>query len=246
MVEKAFNHLSGLTPAQLVPVEATLPSPLQYAYRTKLTPHFELPPPSIKDPAERLKELAIGFEIKGRRKCLDIEECPIATETVNAGLTRERAKVHATLGQFKRGATLLLRHSQDGPAEPVCISDHKAIVQERVAGYKFEFAAGTFFQNNNGILESLVLHIAKDLHVPKPEEPPAYLVDAYCGSGLFSICLAKYFSQVSGVEISTESVKFAEHNAELNAVTNTEFLAGKAEAIFEVGCAFLQTLLSVR
>jgi tRNA (uracil-5-)-methyltransferase len=144
-----FNRLiralrTGLSKEQLVNVLPTIPSPLQYAYRTKLTPHFEAPPLKL-TPEERLSRLAIGFETKGRKKILDIEECPIATSTVNEGMTRERQKVKETLGKFKRGATLLLRHSMksfDSPEESECISDHKAIVRENVAGFKFEFNAG--------------------------------------------------------------------------------------------------------
>jgi hypothetical protein len=68
----------------------------------------------------------------------------------------------------------------------------------------------------------------------QPEAPPQYLVDAYCGSGLFSICLAKRFAEVSGVEISDDSVRYARRNAALNQIENVAFLTGKAEAIFEV------------
>ena len=85
-------HTAGLTAEQLKPVAPTLPSPLQYAYRTKLTPHFEAPP--VKLPTEeRLAMLAIGFETKGRRMVMDIEECPIATSTINTALPIERQKV---------------------------------------------------------------------------------------------------------------------------------------------------------
>ena len=44
IVEKAYKNFSQLPP-ELVPViEDTIGSPLQYAYRTKLTPHFDGPP----------------------------------------------------------------------------------------------------------------------------------------------------------------------------------------------------------
>ena len=126
-------------------VDPTLPSPLQYRYRTKLTPHF--------NPPREDAEVAIGFEQKGRRHVLDIEvrrrttirltgqECPIATDIVQAGLTRERARVRSTIKTFKRGATLLLRHAlptrADGKGdEPYCETDHKRDIRERVAGFE--------------------------------------------------------------------------------------------------------------
>ena len=40
------------------------------------------------------------------------------------------------------------------------------------------------------------------------------LVDAYCGSGLFSIFLSSYAKNVIGIEINEKSVKYAQINAE--------------------------------
>jgi tRNA (uracil-5-)-methyltransferase len=60
------------------------------------------------------------------------------------------------------------------------------------------------------------------------------LVDAYCGSGLFSITCSKGFQSVVGVEISADSVKYAKLNAEANRIENTTFLTGSAEKIFEL------------
>lgn len=43
VVTHAFAHYSGLDPSLLPSTLPTLPSPMQYGYRTKLTPHFEIP-----------------------------------------------------------------------------------------------------------------------------------------------------------------------------------------------------------
>ena len=101
------------------------------------------------------------------------------------------------------------------------------------ARLRSECAQGLSFQNNNSILPDLVAYVADQL--PRASsDGPRYLVDAYCGSGLFSISLASRFSHVKGVEISSESIRFAKLNAMLNNVTNTDFIEGKAEAIFAV------------
>lgn len=115
--------------------------------------------------------------------------------------------------KYKKGATLLLRDSLpiDVPIEQqvtstvsaddehICITDHHAVVRERVAGKMFTFSANSFFQNNNGILGALVDCIQEMLPSQKED---GYLVDTYCGSGLFGITLADMFTEVSGVEIS--------------------------------------------
>jgi len=156
---------------------------------------------------------------------------------------------------YKRGATLLLRDSLVRPdtdskttAEDtsgsihtlsedlerhVCITDYQALVRERVGDFLFEYPAGSFFQNNNSVLEPLTAYVREA--VLATPSTPTHLVDAYCGSGLFSITLSPHFSRVTGVEISKESIEYARHNAKLNGIPETKctFRAGKAEAIFD-------------
>ena len=60
-----------------------------------------------------------------------------------------------------------------------------------------------------------------------------YLVDAYCGSGLFALTLAPHFERVLGVEVSETSADWARANARSNGIAHAEFLAASAEAIFE-------------
>merc|ERR1712093_350154 len=88
----------------------------------------------------------------------------------------------------------------DATAEQhVCVTDPKAIVRERISNkFMFTFLANSFFQNNNGILCSLVDAIREDLARTRPSrdgedglaKQDRYLVDTYCGSGLFGITLA--------------------------------------------------------
>jgi 23S rRNA (uracil1939-C5)-methyltransferase/tRNA (uracil-5-)-methyltransferase len=59
-----------------------------------------------------------------------------------------------------------------------------------------------------------------------------FLVDAYCGSGLFALTAARRFERVAGVEISETSVRWAQENAAANGIANATFLAADAAAIF--------------
>lgn len=94
----------------------------------------------------------------------------------------------------------------------------------------FEFTSGEFFQNNNSILPIIINYVKSNLKLSDTE--PNYLVDAYCGSGLFSITCSSKVSKVIGVEISAESIKFAKINAIKNNISNAKFIVGKAEEIF--------------
>jgi len=59
-----------------------------------------------------------------------------------------------------------------------------------------------------------------------------FLVDAYCGSGLFALSCAPAFARVAGVEVSESSIRFARENAAANGIANATFSAGDAATIF--------------
>lgn len=198
------------------PVEPVVASPEQYGYRSKITPHFHRP----KD-----GEIgAIGFLRAGTRSAIvDVPRCEIAMPVLNDKLAALRAQVRSGAAQFKHGATLLLR-AADGAV--LTRADEPAV--EVIDGVRLEFQAGDFFQNNPFILPTFVEHVVREARVGGAR----FLVDAYCGSGLFGLCAARHFEQVSGVEISETSVAKARHNAEINRLANCTFLAADARHIF--------------
>lgn len=116
IIERAYRNFSFLTPDVVPVVGDTIGSPLQYGYRTKLTPHFYGPPGSMSRKAKGQKKEftqvpAIGFLLKGTRKTIDIEDCPIGTDAVREGMKRERERVAREIANYRKGATLLLRES---------------------------------------------------------------------------------------------------------------------------------------
>ncbi|PRT54362.1 tRNA (uracil(54)-C(5))-methyltransferase [Wickerhamiella sorbophila] len=227
VVVDAFRHYAPelFKSGKLPEISKTVGSPLQYGYRTKLTPHFDEP--------RKTKQglVPIGFGMKGRKDILDIEECAIGTPVVNDGMKRERALVLENIASYKRGATILLRQDQKEDGTLVCTTDNKAIITENVDGFVFKYPAGTFFQNNNSILPLVTSFVRENIKVRG--EAPKFLVDTYCGSGLFAVTCSSAVERVIGVEISKESVEYATTNAKLNNIANAEFITGQAERIFE-------------
>ena len=55
--------------------------------------------------------------------------------------------------------------------------------------------------------------------------------DVYCGIGTISLFLAQKAQKVYGVEIVSQAIEDAKHNAEINEITNAEFFVGKAEEV---------------
>ncbi len=200
-----------------LPVNPAIASPKQYHYRSKITPHFDKPKGENKP--------AIGFLKAGsRREVIDVPQCPIAMECINEALPLARKSIYQAASQYKRGATILLRAS-----EGTVISNNNAIACERVGKLEFHFLAGDFFQNNPFILPLFTDYVAHQASCDGAE----FLVDAYCGSGLFSLSLAHKFKKVLGVEVSETSADWARANARSNNIDHAEFLAADASAIFE-------------
>lgn len=204
---------AGLT----VPVQPAIPSPQVYGYRSKITPHFHKP--------KEAKMGNIGFlRVGSRTEVCDVKQCPIAMEPINAYLPALRKSVQQAAAQYKRGATLLMRVSEGS-----VITNNNAVCTEHVGDLTFNFLAGDFFQNNPYILPAFTGYVAKQACA----DGAKYLVDAYCGSGLFALTLAPHFQKVLGVEVSETSADWARANARSNGIEHASFLAASAEAIFE-------------
>lgn len=221
-VEELLKYMAGIE----FPVAPVIGSPVEYAYRSKITPHFNAP----RSP-EEAATMPIGFLRQGTRfDLLDVPACPIATAPINTELAAARARVRARAaeGAFARGGTLLLRD-----ASGVVTTNYDDTVTETVGDLKLRFLARDFFQNNPFILPAFTGY-ARD---QASATGARFLVDAYCGSGLFALTAAPAFEKVAGIEISESSIVFARQNAAANKLDNVTFQAGDASAIF-AGLAF--------
>ncbi len=211
-VRELLEHMVGVDAV----VKPTIPSPRQWGYRSKITPHFQRPKPG--------EDFPIGFlEFNRRNRLVDIYHCPIAMDEINEALQPIRDDVKRRAAEYKKGATLLLRASADRVE-----TNHRSPVSEKVGDLTFNFLAGDFFQNNPFILEAFTGHAAEQATGPNQK----YLLDAYCGSGLFGLSLAKHFEQVIGIELSESSADWARRNALTNGIENASFIAASAENLF--------------
>jgi len=173
VIQKAFKHFSGINPDLLPEIGPTFASPLTKGYRTKLTPHFDGPRKGgFKSDALTPD---IGFQAKGRRMVLDIEDCPIGTDAVRKGMKQSREFVKENLHTYRSGATLLLRENttrtryvddqildeEENLVENAkgrfvekksCVTNSNDMSTEYIDTFRFDSTAGSFFQNNNSIL----------------------------------------------------------------------------------------------
>lgn len=211
-IQEIFQKLAGID----VEVNPTIPSPREYFYRSKITPHFPKP--------NDAKDFPIGFlKNGGRNQLVDVPKCTIAMENINDALPIQRNKIMSVRRKLKKGGTLLLRASREGVT-----SDNNEIVTEKIGDILFQFPAGEFFQNNPFILPEMINYVISQAST----DGAKCLIDAYCGVGVFALSGAKSFQKVAGIELNKSAVKSAQNNAKLNNIENCEFVVGEAENIF--------------
>lgn len=223
-------------------VNAPVGSDQVYGYRSKLTPHYDRPQKGeISHIGFRRVNFPSVYYDKDlanidTNRVVDVEECPIAVKGINDKLPEVRALARAQamekheylpekgLSKKKpKGATILLRQVEEG-----VVTDQTAEVTETLMGLEFKFVAGEFFQVSPFVLPMMVQHVVERAR----EGGARFLIDAYCGGGLFCISAARSFERCAGIEISPQAISNAAAAATRNGITNCLFLAGSASDIF--------------
>lgn len=212
-IKSQLNRLADIDS----PINEPISTTQIWNYRAKITPRYDTP--------EKGKIGALGFTHHSHKNTLvDIHHCQIAMEPLNQRLLAEKKQLQANAKFLKSGGELLLRMN----AESVETHASNAITQT-VGDLEFHFLAGDFFQNNPFILESFTQYVADQA----TSLSNTYLLDAYCGCGLFSLSLADRFEHVTGIEVSASSADWARFNAKANGIANATFITASAEQLFK-------------
>jgi tRNA (uracil-5-)-methyltransferase len=233
-----------------------------YGYRSKITPHYQAPiehddgtyemqaigfqrssSRNLLDVPECFIAMpAINEKYKEVRVRLH-QEAVQGLLNIIPPKNKKKRKRRGSKGGAK-GATLLFRQaddeydedidSADGNGKPVVVTDHNQYMTTTIKGLKFRYIAGNFFQNNNYVVPLMVDAVVKAATMPVAAtgRAPSNLIDCYCGSGLFAISAASHFDLCVGIELNDKAIGEATANAESNGITNCQFMAASAEAIF--------------
>jgi tRNA/tmRNA/rRNA uracil-C5-methylase (TrmA/RlmC/RlmD family) len=205
-VEEAFWKIGKMaSPPVLEPIAA----PKVYHYRGKAQYHAE----------SESRGWKIGFLDISGGKLVDIERCEIMEETIN-----EKMRLLRENKQLRRNTDVQLTIWSDFFIDQT--SKKESIIRV-VKGKNFLVPRDGFFQANLYLTDQLVDEVCRLAATNEINT----IVDAYCGSGLFSIFLAPYAKNVIGIEISEKSVKYAQINAENAGVKNVKFVHGDIENV---------------
>jgi tRNA/tmRNA/rRNA uracil-C5-methylase (TrmA/RlmC/RlmD family) len=207
-VEESFWKIGKMaSPSVLEPIAA----PKVYHYRGKAQYHAEAVPNGWK----------IGFLDISGGKLVDIERCEIMEETIN-----EKMRLLRENKQLRSNTDAQLTIWSDSFVDKPC---KKESIVRVVKEKNFLVPRDGFFQANLYLTDQLVDEVCRLAATTKITT----LVDAYCGSGLFSIFLAPYAENVIGIEISEKSVQYAQINAENAGVKNIKFVHGDIENVLQ-------------
>ena len=100
---------------------------------------------------------------------------------------------------------------------------------DKLKEYTFKIFAKSFYQTNPIQTEKLYNKALEFANLDKSD----VLCDLYCGIGTIGIFASNKVKQVYGIEIVEEAVEAAKENAEINNVTNIEFIMGDVEKAFK-------------
>ena len=181
-------------------------SPQEYEYRARAAWHI----------ATRQKK--IGYFQRNSHKIIDVKECPILTPELQNLLTELRETV-----EWESFWAEIVEVEAANSGENVSIYSNEIVepteeIEFQSNGNRYFYDAQSFFQGNPFLIESLIETATKNA---KGETA----LDLYCGVGLFTLPLAKNFTNVAGVEGYERAVDFARKNVENARIENAEIFA---------------------
>ncbi len=136
-----------------------------------------------------------------------------------------------SLLQLELGGKIVgILHTKNDSVADVVKSDETVVLYgqdhfyEELLGLRFKISQFSFFQTNS--LGAEVLYETVREYVGELGEGEHTVFDLYSGTGTIAQLMAPVAKKVIGVEIVEEAVEAAKKNAELNGLTNCEFIAG--------------------
>jgi 23S rRNA (uracil1939-C5)-methyltransferase len=128
-------------------------------------------------------------------------------------------------------------HNKPGPymvGDETIKIEGRSHVKETVAGVSYLVSPTAFFQTNVGAAEQLVKVVLRETGMDEPKGSSPHgprILDLYCGSGLFSLQLARAGASVTAIEENRQAIVDAEANLRLNrmAPSQVRFIAARVE-----------------
>jgi 23S rRNA (uracil1939-C5)-methyltransferase len=193
-LEGLLKRIGGL---EDVAFKEPIASPRELGYRNKLVLHAQ-------------RERKLGYFGEDNRTVVDVPACPLAAQQINDKLHSVRANLKF-MKQLRPNARVTLRWTEtDGVLHWIDRESGQERLTEISPVGEIEVPRRAFYQVNPWAGALLVEHVTEVIESTKP----AYLLDFYCGVGLFALAGAQHgVPHTLGVERAPTAIRAAKQNA---------------------------------
>ncbi len=242
IVRDSLTRLGGVA-AEALDVRPIVPS-AEWEYRHRVTLRVA-------------GEQRLGFYRHRSHQLIEIDACPIADETVNAHLqiAREWLRGASTtvqrleIASSRPGRVVLVANAEgafrhDGEYHEKFLRGHRTVAGIVLFGkgwrrtfgrpvVALEVESGSMIESEGGFTQvnpasnRRLVEAVLALAAPRASDR---VLDLYCGSGNFTLPLARRAGEVVGVESDPRSVTLARRNADRWGLANCRFIAQPAAA----------------
>jgi tRNA/tmRNA/rRNA uracil-C5-methylase (TrmA/RlmC/RlmD family) len=220
MIADSLRRIGGIDLSD--PVEVA-PSPVVWEYRARAEWRHDPNQP------------ALGYVESGTGRVVDLPEDPFVVPALSDRYAQLRERLEA--GRLPEWATELRAAAGDDGISfaPPLELPQPLPVHATVAGERYEYDADCFFQANPFVLDALMAEALRYApEIGAPASPASRLaIDLYCGVGLFTVPLARRFSQVIGVEGQPRAAEFATRNVATAGLTHARIRTATVERWLE-------------
>ena len=105
----------------------------------------------------------------------------------------------------------------------------RGYITDRLGDFIFKISPMSFYQVNPVQAEALYNIAIENANITKND----VVCDLYCGIGTIGIFASKFAKKVYGIEIVEQAIEDARINANLNDISNIEFICGDVESAFD-------------
>jgi 23S rRNA (uracil1939-C5)-methyltransferase len=209
MIRDSLKRIGKIEFENEIPMIA---SPRPFEYRSRVQWHLET------------RQKRIGYFKRNSHEIIDIEHCPILDPALDNTLKDLRNRLNWD-GFWANRAEIEAARGSDSSVSLFSpeIVEPTDDISFTAGDIEYSYSAKSFFQGNQSLIPQL-------LETALSGACGERALDLYCGVGLFTLPLAKKFSQVIGVEGNEGAIDFATRNAEKARLENVTFAAeGVAE-----------------
>ena len=215
-VEEIFRRIAGLS---RIPIAEIIPSPRPYGWRGKAEFHLA---------CDRKERCRAGLMGRKSHELIEIESCGTVEASVNAKYDDFRKTLRSGLVRPSRKRQVIW---SDEPSEsPTAVFTGPGTppdVIRVVRGRRLTVPGRGFFQANVALVGDLVDQVVGICGLTGRET----VIDAFAGSGLFSLFLGPQAAGLTGIEGDREAVRCALINLNRERIPQTGFLHGDVNVL---------------